>query len=104
MPIQHALWTVSQSPQMLAGGKLQSEQLLQDMILAEPRILSPEWMLIGKEVIEYFVPVQWIKTVEPHHAIQEVGVFGNQNTACRPRTPACRTTVGQLKTRFNVQG
>lgn len=50
MPIQHALWTVSRNPGMLSGGKLQSEQLLQDMILAEPRILSPEWMLIGKEV------------------------------------------------------
>lgn len=51
MPIKHALWTVSQTPGMLAAGKLQSEQLLQDMILAEPRILSPEWMLIGKEVV-----------------------------------------------------
>ena len=30
----------------------------------------------------------------------EVGMFGNQNTACKPTTPKWRTTVDRLKTIF----
>lgn len=50
MPIHHAVWTVSQNPTEVRLGTLPSEQLLEDMIVAEPRILSPEWMLIGRQV------------------------------------------------------
>ncbi|MCC5968263.1 MAG: hypothetical protein JJU24_19305 [Natronohydrobacter sp.] len=48
MPIQHAVWTVSQTPTEISQGVLPSEQLLEDMIVAQPRILSSEWMLIGR--------------------------------------------------------
>jgi hypothetical protein len=51
---------------------------------------------------EYFVPVEWLRTVPEAQAVQEVGMFGNQNTVCRPRTPGWRTTVEQLKQRFGV--
>lgn len=51
---------------------------------------------------EYFVPVEWLDTVPEAKAVQEVGMFGNQNTVCKPRTPAWRTTVEQLKGRFNA--
>ena len=30
----------------------------------------------------------------------EVGMVGNQNTACKPTTPKWRTTVDRLKTIF----
>jgi hypothetical protein len=49
MPIQHALWLVGSQPQPLTNGKLPSEQLLEDMIVQDPRILSNEWMLIGRK-------------------------------------------------------
>ena len=49
---------------------------------------------------EYFVPVQWLKTVPVTQAIQEVGMFGNQNSVCKPTTPKWRTTVERLKERF----
>lgn len=49
---------------------------------------------------EYFVPVQWLKTVPVTQAIQEVGMFGNQNSVCKPTTPKWRTTVERLKDRF----
>jgi hypothetical protein len=49
MPIQHAIWQVSASPTQLISGRLASEQLLEDMIVQDPRILSPEWMLIGRQ-------------------------------------------------------
>lgn len=51
MPIQHAIWQVGQQPTQLLGGKLASEALLEDMIVRDPRILSPEWMLIGRQEI-----------------------------------------------------
>ncbi len=52
------------------------------------------------ERCEYFVPVQWLQTVPLSAAVQEIGLFGNQNTVCRPTTPKWRTTVDRLKERF----
>lgn len=49
MPIKHAIWKVSDTPQPLAAATLVSEQLLEDMIVAAPQILSGEWMLIGRQ-------------------------------------------------------
>jgi hypothetical protein len=46
--------------------------------------------------------VDWIHTVQREGAVQEVGMFGNQNTVCKPVTPGWRTTVEQLKALFNV--
>ncbi len=50
MPIQHVVWTVADMPVELRAGILPSEQRLEDMIVAEPRILSAEWMLIGRQI------------------------------------------------------
>jgi hypothetical protein len=49
MPIHTALWTVNAQPKQLVQSRLDSEKLLEDMILASPRILSDEWMLIGQQ-------------------------------------------------------
>src|SRR5262245_45300129 len=49
MPIQHAIWKVGASPLALTLARLPSEQLLETMIVSSPDILSPEWMLIGKQ-------------------------------------------------------
>lgn len=49
MPVQHAIWTVGVNPVPLPIGKLPSEQLLEEMIIAAPEILSAEWMLIGRQ-------------------------------------------------------
>lgn len=50
MPIQHSVWTVSGNPSEVTLCILPSEQLLEDMIVAEPGILSSEWILIGRHV------------------------------------------------------
>ena len=50
---------------------------------------------------EWFVPVNWIETVSRDQAIQELGMFGNQNTVCAPKTPKWRHTVDRLKLRFS---
>jgi len=49
MPIQHAIWKVGGQPTPLNLGKLASEQVLEDIIVQEPGILSNEWMLIGRQ-------------------------------------------------------
>jgi hypothetical protein len=55
-----------------------------------------------QEKYEYFVPVEWLHTVPENQAIQEVGMFGNQNTVCKPKTPKWRSTVERLKEKFGV--
>ncbi len=52
------------------------------------------------EKSEYFVSVDWLDTVDLSKAINEVGLFGNQNTVCQPTTPKWRHTVERLKMRF----
>ena len=54
------------------------------------------------ERCEWFVPVQWLKTVPLEQAVQEIGFFGNQNTVCKPTTPKWRSTVERLKVRLGV--
>ena len=49
---------------------------------------------------EYFVPVRWLQTVDIKNAINEIGLFGNQNTVCKPTTPKWRYTVDRLKKSF----
>lgn len=46
---------------------------------------------------EYLVPVRWLHTVSREAAFSEVGLFGNQNTVCKPTTPKWSHTVERLK-------
>ncbi|MFH1908178.1 MAG: endonuclease NucS domain-containing protein [Chloroflexota bacterium] len=52
------------------------------------------------ERCEYFVSVQWLQTVPLEKAVQEIGLFGNQNTVCKPTTPKWRATVERLQEKF----
>ena len=49
MPIQTSLWKVGSEPQELRQSILESEKLLEEMIVVSPRMLSDEWMLIGRQ-------------------------------------------------------
>lgn len=51
MPVQHSIWRVGDAPTPLAVCRLDSEQQLEEMITRDPRILSSEWMLIGRQEI-----------------------------------------------------
>ena len=53
-----------------------------------------------EEKSEYSVPVHRLQTIPASQAIQEIGMFGNQNTVCKPTTPKWRSTVERLKTHF----
>ncbi len=52
------------------------------------------------ETAEYYVRVEWLDTVPEEKAVNEIGLFGNQNTVCQPTTPKWRHTVERLKTYF----
>ena len=52
------------------------------------------------ERCEYFVPIKWLQEVSIKEAVQEVGMFGNQNTVCKPTAPRWRATVERLKEKF----
>lgn len=44
--------------------------------------------------------MHWLDTVPENQAVNEVGLFGNQNTVCQPTTPKWRHTVERLKVAF----
>lgn len=52
------------------------------------------------ELAEYFVRVKWLDVRDTKSAVNEVGLFGNQNTVCKPTTPKWRHTVERLKTKL----
>jgi len=54
------------------------------------------------EDAEYLVPVEWEYTVDRDNAVNEVGLFGNQNTVCKPKTPKWDHTLERLKTIWNL--
>lgn len=54
MPVEHDVWIVSREPKRVGVGRLPSEQLLEDMLVKAPEILSPDWMLIGRQEITPF--------------------------------------------------
>ena len=49
MPIRSAIWTVAVPPAQLTETRLPNERLLEDMIVGAPRLLSEEWMLVGRQ-------------------------------------------------------
>ncbi len=49
MPIRTAIWTVGTKPEALTESSLAQEQVLEEMIVASPRLLSDDWMLIGRQ-------------------------------------------------------
>ena len=49
MAIRTDLGKVAATPQPLLEAQLASEKKLEDMIVAAPRLLSDEWMLIGRQ-------------------------------------------------------
>lgn len=52
---------------------------------------------LDDNLAEYAVPVKWIYTVSESEAVSETGLFGNQNTVCKPRTSKWAHTIERLK-------
>ena len=88
-------------------------------LVTGPRRSAPEYMIGNKPALkvleeghyhrdfakdpdrmEYFVPMRWLDHVPIENAVHAVGMFGNQNTVCRPRTAKWRSTIEKLKVEF----
>ncbi|MEY2726814.1 MAG: hypothetical protein RLZZ458_2681, partial [Planctomycetota bacterium] len=52
--------------------------------------------------LEYFVKVDWIKTLSINDAIKEKGFFGNQNSVAKPKARKWIHTIERLKKRFEI--
>ncbi|MDM3871376.1 endonuclease NucS [Porticoccus sp. W117] len=57
----------------------------------------------GEDNAEYFVQVRWIKDFSPRDAVNEVGLFGNQNSVAQPRTSKWDHTIERLQTIWGVK-
>ena len=55
MAIQHGIWKIGITPQVLLPKKLESEELLENQIFNDISILNPGWLLIGRQVVTGFV-------------------------------------------------
>ena len=75
--------------------------------------IKSEWHLKGEyglasecdeDKAEYFVPVTWLHYVSEANAVNEAGLFGNQNTIAKPLTPQCKHTAKRLKEIWGTQG
>jgi hypothetical protein len=67
---------------------------------AAKRVSGYGQFLNDPERCEYFVPMRWLQTVPLERGVKEIGLFGNQNTVCKPTTPKWRSTVERLKEKF----
>ena len=53
-----------------------------------------------KDLCEYFVGIDWLDSVPLGQAFKELGLFGNQNTVCKPQTESWPHTIERLKSKF----
>lgn len=52
---------------------------------------------------EYVVLVEWIKAVPANETISQTGMFGNQQTVCRPRQANWPDTIEHLKNCWEIE-
>ena len=56
----------------------------------------------GEDKADYLVKVCWLKVVSESQAINEVGLFGNQNSIARPRAEKWQHTVARLRSIWGI--
>jgi|TARA_R110002073_G_scaffold11861_1_gene53259 hypothetical protein len=56
----------------------------------------------GEDTADYCVGMRWIKAVPESQAVNEIGLFGNQNSVARPKAEKWKHTVNRLKTIWGI--
>lgn len=69
MTIRHAIWRIGNRPEPLIGAQLLSETELEDLIVADPSILSDQWMLIGRQVATGYGGILDLLAIAPDGAL-----------------------------------
>jgi len=57
---------------------------------------------VGEDDADYFVSVEWVKALDEAKAVNEVGLFGNQNSIARPKANKWPHTISRLKSLWNI--
>ena len=91
--VKEAVQSMNDFKVMTPAGERPCLEVLQYADLYKQHLNDPE-------KAEYFVRVEWLDAVPVKQAVNELGLFGNQNTVCQPSTPKWRHTVERLKTHF----
>jgi hypothetical protein len=52
---------------------------------------------LDEDNAEYLVPIEWITSLPMNNAFSETGLFGNQNSVCKPTTLKWSHTIDRLK-------
>ena len=65
MPIHHSLWSIRGKAKPLVPTRLDSEKVLEDLIVENPVILNPSWMIIGRQVITDFRGIIDVLALQP---------------------------------------
>lgn len=89
-------------PAQLAKDALFSEHGDKTIYELEPNGLYHADRKNDPEMAEYLVRVHWLKTVPISDAVSEVGLFGNQNTICRPTAERWLHTISLLSERWGI--
>ncbi len=74
-----------------------AQRPISEIVTETPRTDKPD------EELEYYVRVDWIKTLPLDQAIKEKGFFGNQNSVAKPKAKRWIHTIDRLKKRFEVE-
>lgn len=87
-------------------GEVTGKAIIADEFLTDDKVVSGRYRLgeqVGEDDADYFVPVRWLHTLDENNAVNEVGLFGNQNSVARPRAAKWEFTVKRLKELWHIQ-
>jgi RecB family endonuclease NucS len=94
MPIRTAIWKVGPQPELLVESSLAKEQLLEAMIIASPRLLFDEWMLIGQQEDTGYGGRTDLLAIAPDGSLVLIELKRSKNAARRRRSIARLRWVG----------
>jgi len=80
----HIFAYIPQSGYVGAGVVTGQPEVFHDSFLANQKNLRGTYTYANGEV-EYILPVRWLKTVPTNEALKGLGLFANQNSACKLR-------------------
>lgn len=86
--------------------KVTGNAVLADEFLSDEMTLLGQYRRaeqVGEDDADYFVPVVWLHHVPQNKAVNEVGLFGNQHSVARPRTPKWSHTVKRLSEIWEIR-
>lgn len=86
-------------------GEVTGHAVIADEFINDQTALRGKYYLAaehGEDDAEYFVPVRWLHHVDEANAVNEVGLFGNQNSVARPLASKWSHTVSRLKDLWRI--